>query len=44
MGRTLQKAKLRSSIPKTRATRHGRTKGGKKKVNFLGNAIIAENW
>jgi Ribosome biogenesis protein Nop16 len=44
MGRERQKKKSRSSIPKTRSTPHGRTKRGKKKVNFLGNAVIAENW
>ncbi|KAF7503670.1 hypothetical protein GJ744_003399 [Endocarpon pusillum] len=44
MGRERQKAKKRSSIPKTKPSLHGRTKHGKKKVNFLGNAVIAENW
>jgi Ribosome biogenesis protein Nop16 len=44
MGRERQKKKNRSSVPKTRPTLRGRTKHGKKKVNFLGNAVIAENW
>jgi hypothetical protein len=44
MGRERQKKKNRSSIPKTKPTLRGRTKHGKKKVNFLGNAVIAENW
>jgi Ribosome biogenesis protein Nop16 len=44
MGRERQKKKNRSSVPKTKPTLRGRTKYGKKKVNFLGNAVIAENW
>ncbi|ERF72770.1 hypothetical protein EPUS_09360 [Endocarpon pusillum Z07020] len=44
MGRERQKAKKRSSIPKTKPSLRGRTKHGKKKVNFLGNAVVAENW
>lgn len=39
-----QAKKLRSSRPKATAKRNGRLKSGKKKVNVLGNAIIAENW
>ena len=44
MGRERQKKKNRSSVPKVKASAGGRTKAGKKKINFLGNAIIAENW
>ena len=44
MGRERQKKKNRSSIPKMRGSLRGRTKHGKKKVNFLGNAVVAENW
>lgn len=44
MARERQKKKNRSSIPKVKAGRGGRTKAGKKKVNFLGNDIIAKNW
>jgi nucleolar protein 16 len=44
MGRERQKKKNRSSIPKIKPSLRGRTKQGKKKVNFLGNAVIAENW
>jgi nucleolar protein 16 len=38
MGRLLQKKKKRSSIPKVRM------KAKSKKVNPLGNRIIAQNW
>ncbi|KAL9108503.1 MAG: hypothetical protein Q9227_006718 [Pyrenula ochraceoflavens] len=44
MGRERQKRKNRSSISKVKPKTPGRTKSGKKKVNILGNAIIAENW
>lgn len=44
MGRELQKRKNRSSRSKARPKILGRTKAGKKKVNFLGNETIAENW
>jgi nucleolar protein 16 len=44
MGRERQKKKARSSLPKTKPTPGGRTRRGKKKVNFHGNAVIAENW
>ncbi|KIX05718.1 uncharacterized protein Z518_03690 [Rhinocladiella mackenziei CBS 650.93] len=43
MGRERQKKKNRSSISKARP-KSNRTKAGKKKVNFLGNTTIAENW
>jgi nucleolar protein 16 len=44
MGRERQKAKARSSISTVKAKNHGRTKAGRKKVDFLGNKAIAENW
>jgi len=44
MGRELQKKKNRSSKPKVKPKILGRTKAGKKKVNFLGNETIAQNW
>jgi len=44
MGRVLQKKKNRSSTPKQRPKRTGQLKSGKKKINVLGNAIIAQNW
>jgi len=44
MGRERQKKKNRSSVRKATLKRNGRTKSGRKKVNFLGNPIIAENW
>ncbi|KAH0843658.1 hypothetical protein AYO21_05444 [Fonsecaea monophora] len=43
MGRERQKKKNRSSIPKARP-KDGRTKAGKKRVNFLGNETIAKSW
>ncbi|KIV98188.1 hypothetical protein PV10_01866 [Exophiala mesophila] len=43
MGRERQKKKNRSSVSKAKL-KTNRTKAGKKKVNFLGNAIIAANW
>ncbi|KAJ9631224.1 Nucleolar protein 16 [Knufia peltigerae] len=43
MGRERQKKKNRSSISKVKP-HSNRTKTGKKKVNFLGNATIAQNW
>ncbi|KAE8154856.1 ribosome biogenesis protein Nop16 [Aspergillus avenaceus] len=44
MGNPRQKAKLRSSLPKQKPKKAGVLKSGKKKINMLGNAIIAENW
>jgi nucleolar protein 16 len=44
MGRERQKAKARSSISTVKAKNHGRTKAGRKKIDFLGNKAIAENW
>jgi hypothetical protein len=44
MGRERQKKKNRSSVRKATLKPNGRTKTGKRKVNFLGNPIIAENW
>lgn len=43
MGKILQKKKNRSGLSKARA-KNNRLKSGHKKVNVLGNAIIAENW
>ncbi|KAK5048058.1 hypothetical protein LTR84_006248 [Exophiala bonariae] len=43
MGRERQKKKNRSSISKAKP-KSNRTKAGKKKVNFLGNEIIKQNW
>ncbi|KAJ9499162.1 Nucleolar protein 16 [Exophiala xenobiotica] len=43
MGRERQKKKNRSSLSKVKP-KSNRTKAGKKKVNFLGNATIAKNW
>lgn len=44
MGTVRQKKKNRSSTPKAKAKRTGKLKNGNKKINVLGNAIIAENW
>ncbi|GES65769.1 nucleolar protein 16 [Aspergillus terreus] len=44
MGTIRQKKKNRSSVPKAKAKRTGQLKNGNKKINVLGNAIIAENW
>ncbi|KAF5858080.1 Nucleolar protein 16 [Aspergillus alliaceus] len=44
MGNPRQKKKLRSSMPKQRPKGSRVLKNGKKKINMLGNAIIAENW
>ena len=44
MGRERQKAKARSSVSTVKAKNHGRTKSGRRKVDFLGNKAIAENW
>jgi hypothetical protein len=44
MGRERQKKKNRSSVHKATLKPHGRTKTGKRKVNFLGDPIIAKNW
>ncbi|KMU88369.1 hypothetical protein CIHG_06167 [Coccidioides immitis H538.4] len=43
MGRVLQKKKNRSSAPKIKI-KSGKSKSGKKKINVLGNSIIAQNW
>jgi len=43
MGKLLQKKKNRSGLSKARA-KNSRLKSGNKKINVLGNAIIAENW
>ena len=39
----LQKKKARSSVSKAKA-KNNRLKSGNKKINVLGNAIIAQNW
>ncbi|KAL4903904.1 nucleolar protein 16 [Aspergillus multicolor] len=44
MGNIRQTKKNRSSAPKQTMKRKGVLKSGKKKINVLGNAIIAENW
>ncbi|KAL2844738.1 ribosome biogenesis protein Nop16 [Aspergillus pseudoustus] len=44
MGNIRQARKNRSSAPKQKPKRTGILKNGKKKINVLGNAIIAENW
>ncbi|KAE8349420.1 ribosome biogenesis protein Nop16 [Aspergillus coremiiformis] len=44
MGNPRQKRKLKTSLPKQKPKRTGVLKSGKKKINMLGNAIIAENW
>ncbi|KAL4806204.1 ribosome biogenesis protein Nop16 [Aspergillus unguis] len=44
MGNIRQAKKNRSSAPKQKPKRTGIIKSGKKKINVLGNAIIAENW
>ncbi|OJJ58170.1 hypothetical protein ASPSYDRAFT_153262 [Aspergillus sydowii CBS 593.65] len=44
MGNIRQAKKNRSSAPKQKPKRSGVLKNGKKKINVLGNAIIAENW
>ncbi|KAI9925526.1 hypothetical protein ASPWEDRAFT_41637 [Aspergillus wentii DTO 134E9] len=44
MGRILQKKKLRSGLTPNRPKKNLKRKDGHKKVNVLGNAIIAENW
>ncbi|KAL2361455.1 Nucleolar protein 16 [Blastomyces dermatitidis] len=43
MGRILQKRKNRSGAPRVKQ-RANRLKNGNKKINVLGNAIIAQNW
>lgn len=43
MGKVLQKRKNRSSIPRSKH-RSGKVKNGNKKINVLGNAIVAKNW
>ena len=44
MGRERQKKKNRSSVHKVKHISKAHTKTGKKKVDFLGNAIVAGNW
>lgn len=39
-----QAKKNRSSAPKQKPKRSGVLKSGKKKINVLGNEIIAKNW
>ncbi|KAJ5103971.1 hypothetical protein N7532_004500 [Penicillium argentinense] len=43
MGKILQKKKARSGLSKARP-KNNRRKSGNRKINMLGNAIIAENW
>ncbi|KAI2793230.1 Nucleolar protein 16 [Penicillium oxalicum] len=43
MGKVLQKKKARSSVSKAKA-KNNRLKNGNKKINVLGNQIIAQNW
>jgi nucleolar protein 16 len=43
MGKILQKKKNRSGLSKARA-KNNRLKSGSKKINVLGNQIIADNW
>ncbi|KAJ5892084.1 uncharacterized protein N7473_008312 [Penicillium subrubescens] len=43
MGKILQKKKARSGLSKAKA-KNNRLKSGNKKINVLGNAIIAQNW
>lgn len=43
MGKILQKKKNRSGLSKARP-KDNRRKSGNRKINMLGNAIIAENW
>ncbi|KAJ5683427.1 hypothetical protein N7462_006592 [Penicillium macrosclerotiorum] len=43
MGKILQKKKNRSGLSKAKA-KNNRRKNGHKKINVLGNAIIADNW
>ncbi|KAL4933063.1 nucleolar protein 16 [Aspergillus undulatus] len=44
MGNIRQAKKNRSSAPKQKPKRSGVLKSGKKKINVLGNQIIADNW
>ena len=44
MGTIRQKKKNRSGLPKARPKNSGVIKSGRKKINVLGNSIIAENW
>lgn len=45
MGRQLQKKKNKAKVPKVLTKRKRKTlKNGNKKINVLGNAIIAANW
>lgn len=44
MGKILQKKKNRSGLSKAKSKTGNRVKSGNKKINVLGNAIIAENW
>ncbi|KAF7713739.1 Uncharacterized protein PECH_008176 [Penicillium ucsense] len=43
MGKILQKKKARSGLSKAKA-KNNRLKNGNKKINVLGNQIIAQNW
>ena len=43
MGKILQKRKNRSGLSKAKS-KNNRLKSGDRKINVLGNAIIAENW
>jgi nucleolar protein 16 len=43
MGKILQKKKNRSGLSKARP-KDNRRKSGNRKINMLGNAIIADNW
>lgn len=43
MGKILQKKKARSGRSTARA-KNNRLKSGHKKINVLGNQIIADNW
>lgn len=45
MGRQLQKKKNKAKVPKVLTKRKRKTlRHGNKKINVLGNALIAENW
>jgi nucleolar protein 16 len=45
MGRELQKRKNRVKVPNVKKKRRGKLlHNGNKKINVLGNALIAENW
>jgi hypothetical protein len=45
MGRELQKRKNRTKVPKLKKKSKSKLlRNGRKKVDVLGNALIAENW